>query len=173
MGLIPWVGKIPWRRKWQPTPVFLPEKFHGHRILLGYSPWGCKESDMTERLSMPATLLVIPFVERVLSSSVKTVMWIHEIFLGFSCSVGCVSLVRGQREEQQCEKRQLSLKGVAGTYNGCCLTLGNELSKEKHVLPKQQTLLGRCVPAERSRVRKPRRTAQSRGSQRWVLWWSG
>ena len=43
----PWVGKIPWRRKCQPTPVFLPGKSHGQRSLVGYSPWGCKESDMT------------------------------------------------------------------------------------------------------------------------------
>ena len=35
-----WVGKIPWRRKWQSTPVFLPGKFHGQRILVGCSPWG-------------------------------------------------------------------------------------------------------------------------------------
>ena len=39
-----WFGKIPWRRKWQPTPVFLPEKFHGQRSLVGYSPWSCNES---------------------------------------------------------------------------------------------------------------------------------
>ena len=44
----PWVGKIPWRRKWQPIPVFLPGKFHGQKNLAGYSPWGCKELDMTE-----------------------------------------------------------------------------------------------------------------------------
>jgi len=44
----PWVGKIPWRRKWQPTPVFLPGKSHGQRSLAGYSPWGCKELDMSE-----------------------------------------------------------------------------------------------------------------------------
>ena len=47
----PWVGNIPWRRKWQPIPVFQPEKFHGQRSLAGYSPQGHKESDMTERLS--------------------------------------------------------------------------------------------------------------------------
>ena len=47
-GFHPWVGKIPWRRKWQPTAVFLPEGSHGQRSLAGYSPWGCKESDMTE-----------------------------------------------------------------------------------------------------------------------------
>ena len=46
-----WVGKIPWRRKWQPTPVFLPGKSHRQRSLVGYGPWGCKESDTTERLS--------------------------------------------------------------------------------------------------------------------------
>ena len=44
-GLIP--GKIPWRRKWQPTPVFLPGNSYGQKILVGYSPWGRKESDMT------------------------------------------------------------------------------------------------------------------------------
>ena len=38
----PWVGKIPWRRKWLPTPEFLPEKSHGQRSLVGYSPCGCK-----------------------------------------------------------------------------------------------------------------------------------
>jgi len=46
----PWVRKICWRRKWQPTPVLLPGKSHGWRSLIGYSPWGPKESDMTEQL---------------------------------------------------------------------------------------------------------------------------
>ena len=41
----PWVGKIPWRREWLPTPVFLPWKFHGQRSLVGCSPQGHKESD--------------------------------------------------------------------------------------------------------------------------------
>ena len=45
----PWVGKISWRRKWQPTPVFLPGEFHGQRSLVGYSKWGRKELDTTER----------------------------------------------------------------------------------------------------------------------------
>ena len=44
----PWVRKIPWRRKWQPTPVFLPGKSHGQSSLAGYSPRGHKESDMTQ-----------------------------------------------------------------------------------------------------------------------------
>ena len=45
------VGKIPWRRKWQPPPVFLPGKFHGQRSLAGYSPRGRKELFTTEQLS--------------------------------------------------------------------------------------------------------------------------
>ena len=48
MGSIPWVRKIPWRRKWQPTPVVLPGKTHGQRSQVSYSPWGHKELDMTE-----------------------------------------------------------------------------------------------------------------------------
>ena len=42
VGSIPELRKIPWRRKWQPTPVFLPGKFHGQRSLVGYSSWGPK-----------------------------------------------------------------------------------------------------------------------------------
>ena len=49
--LEPWVGKIPWRRARQPTPVSLPGESHGQRSLVGYSPWDRKESDMTELLS--------------------------------------------------------------------------------------------------------------------------
>ena len=48
MGSIPWVGKIPRRRAWEPTPGFLAGKFHGQRSLEGYSPEGHKESDTTE-----------------------------------------------------------------------------------------------------------------------------
>ena len=48
-GSIPGSGRFPWRRKWQPTPVFLPGESHGRRNPVGYSPRGCKESDTTER----------------------------------------------------------------------------------------------------------------------------
>ena len=51
----PWVGKIPWRRKWQPTLVFLLGKSHGWRSLAGYSPWGHKESDTTGQLTLHFT----------------------------------------------------------------------------------------------------------------------
>ena len=47
-----WVGKISWRRKWQPIPVFLPGESLEQRSLLGYSPWGHRELDMTEHAHM-------------------------------------------------------------------------------------------------------------------------
>ena len=47
-GFDPWVGKIPWTREWQPTPVFVPGEFHRQRRLAGYSPWGHKELDTSE-----------------------------------------------------------------------------------------------------------------------------
>ena len=50
-GFDPWVRKIPWRRKWQPTPVFLPGKFHGQSSLMDYSPWDFKELDMAKPLN--------------------------------------------------------------------------------------------------------------------------
>ena len=68
MQAFPWVGKIPWRRKWQPstvfrrrrwhpTPVLLPGKSHGQRSLVGCGPWGRKESDTTERLPFLFTFM--------------------------------------------------------------------------------------------------------------------
>ena len=50
-GFDPWGGKIPWKRKWQPTPVFLPGGFNGERSLAGYSPWSQKELDTAEWLT--------------------------------------------------------------------------------------------------------------------------
>ena len=47
-GELHWGRKIPWRREWKPTPVFLPGESHGQKNLVGCSPWSCKESDTTE-----------------------------------------------------------------------------------------------------------------------------
>ena len=57
-------------REWKPTPVFLPGKFHRQRSVAGYSPWGCKESDMTKRLSTASSERELD--QTVLSSLVKT-----------------------------------------------------------------------------------------------------
>ena len=58
-GFNPWVRKIPWRRKWQPTPVFLPGKSHGQRSLVGYHPWGYKELDTVKQLHFTWTFVVV------------------------------------------------------------------------------------------------------------------
>ena len=54
-GFDPWVGKTPWKRAWQTTPVLLPGESHGQRSLVGYSPWGWKESDTTEATQQART----------------------------------------------------------------------------------------------------------------------
>ena len=66
MQIRPWIGKIPWRRKWQPTPVFLPGKFHGQRFLAGYSLWGRKS---WTRLSNWTTISWTIYVSYVNTSS--------------------------------------------------------------------------------------------------------
>ena len=60
-GFDPWVRKIPWRRKWQPTPVLLTGKFHGWKSLVGYSSWGPKELDITEHTAHTLPWKVISF----------------------------------------------------------------------------------------------------------------
>ena len=75
-----WVRKIPWRRKWQPTPVFLPEKFHGQRSLAGYSPWGHKDSDTTE---CAHTLKTMVSTSEVLEKELL-ILFIHWI-LNYRC----------------------------------------------------------------------------------------
>ena len=60
-GFNPWVTKIPWRRKWQLTPVFLPGEFHGERSLVGCSPWGHKELDTIEQPNNNNKCLWLPW----------------------------------------------------------------------------------------------------------------
>ena len=60
-GFDPWVRKIPWRRKWQPTPMFLPGKSHGQRSLVGYTLWGHKELNTTEWLIIHTLMYELDF----------------------------------------------------------------------------------------------------------------
>ena len=53
----PWMGKSPWRRKWQPTPVFVPRESNGQRSFVGYSPRGCKELDPTRWVSTHSSIM--------------------------------------------------------------------------------------------------------------------
>ena len=89
----PWVRKIPWRRKWQPIPVFLPGEFHGQRSLVKYSPWGHKRWDMTWWLNN-SNILCYPYC-------LKCIRCLHFIFphsqregilfLWFSCPLQCLT----------------------------------------------------------------------------------
>ena len=86
LGFDRWVGTIPWRRERLPTPVSWPGEFHGQRSLAGYSPWGCKELDTTEWLSVSFFCYFKPYcilafmcshlpVQRFSRAHTKTVMW--------------------------------------------------------------------------------------------------
>ena len=61
-----WVRKIPWRREWLPTLVFLPGQLHGQRRIMDYSPLGHKESDMTEELSFTHTTSNNSFIKMII-----------------------------------------------------------------------------------------------------------
>ena len=63
---------VRWRRKWQPTPVFSPEKSHGHRSLVGYGLWGCGGSDAAEQLSMYPVRAILVYVWLLSCSSSET-----------------------------------------------------------------------------------------------------
>ena len=73
------VRKIPWKRKWQPTPVFLPETSHGQKSLAGYSPWGRKELDTTKHKNeysiMQRSHLVYPSIHGHMGSSTFSVQF--------------------------------------------------------------------------------------------------
>ena len=71
-GSVPGLGTFPWRREWEPTPVFLPGESHGQRNLTGYSPWGPKELDTTEQLTL--SLCFFPY--KTLSQSQLKCFWI-------------------------------------------------------------------------------------------------
>ena len=84
----PCVGKIPWRRKWQPTPVFLPGKSQGQRSLADYCPWGHKESDTTERLHFLFNWRIVT-LNIVLVSAIHQ----HESAIGIHTSPPSCSIV--------------------------------------------------------------------------------
>ena len=91
----PWVGKIPWRRSWQPTPVFLPGELHGQSSLAGYSPWDHEELDTSERkgdghITNPAAISFFTFKERRrINCTCKFLPVIKSVFLlgKYSCDM--------------------------------------------------------------------------------------
>ena len=135
-GFDPWVGKIPWRRKWQPTPVFLPGESHGLRSLVNYSPQCCKESDTTEQLHFHSHFvrqkqccLFSAMQNRCLGAAQGEIYPVSEWCDGFKilaagvskpihCSQ-CISL-EGRSEQHTSMTATLGMKIVESVKNCCC-----------------------------------------------------
>ena len=77
-GFDPWVGNILWRRKWHPTPVLLPGESHGWRSVVGYSPWGHKESDTAERTHFTSLHFI---VLKELDHMTPSFQWVKTCFI--------------------------------------------------------------------------------------------
>ena len=86
----PWVGKIPWSRKWQPTPAFLPGKFHRQRSLAGYYPWGHKELDTTKH-THTHTLHVTHMCMCIIYESVYVLIYNKEIKIKMDSIVAIIA----------------------------------------------------------------------------------
>ena len=78
-GFDSWVGKIPWRREQKPSAVFLPRGSHGQRSLAEYSPWGCKELNMTEWLTQNQNSL-LKTIMKLLQANKKDLDFCHTIW---------------------------------------------------------------------------------------------
>ena len=85
MWVHPWVEKIPWRRKWQSTPVFLPGKSHRQGSLASYNLWGGKGSDMTEHTHMSTNQLHYNKIHHGFMSAYSAVTMTSYIICGFWC----------------------------------------------------------------------------------------
>ena len=89
--------KMPWRRKWRPTPVLLPREFHGQRSLEGYSPWGCKELVVTEWLNMSVNFYWIYCNSQVFQHKDYGVWWSYlEILSSYMCSLVLIFSCKGE-----------------------------------------------------------------------------
>ena len=116
-GFHPWVGKILWRREWQPTPVFLPGESHGQRSLVGYSLWGHRESDMPEWLSTRRWLFFMctESVSNLLSSLGRRWVSCHRCSIVLGARV--MLLLHGFVAKRACLVLRLSKHGLWGNYS--------------------------------------------------------
>ena len=129
LGLIPGLGRFPWRRKWQPTPVFLSEKSHRQRSLMGYHPQGHKELDRTEQAINKSYLSKSIFkVNTILSLETKAMVApLRELFSwhSFIQFVRCPSYAKhAARCVNQIDKRvnEIDKKNTLHNYavRNCC-----------------------------------------------------
>ena len=131
LGFHPWVGKIPWRREWLPTPVFLSGESHGQRSLADYSPWGRKELDTAEWLTL-SLLLSRLWEPKLCAVSYHTTVWP----LSFS------SLAPG---------RQFQVEGASLGGRYLCVVMGSQVILSGYSLSIFPVLVAvghYCLPTE-------------------------
>ena len=125
VGRSSWVGKIPWRRAWLPTPVFWPGEFCGQRSLVGYSPWGHQESDTTEWLILswePGIRISYLFSRHKVSHSSDPQQLSHSI----SFNPRSVSSFIKQRH--------VRLTCLPGLFGRSCACWGDASVKQRHLI---------------------------------------
>ena len=111
LGFDPWVGNIPWRRKWQPTPVFLPGKFHGQRSLAGYSPRGQKELHMMEHMCTHTQTHTYLYI--YIHTHIYTYIYIHYMYVciyTYLLSIYCVQSTEGDIQMVFCPQGMCNIE---------------------------------------------------------------
>ena len=118
----PWVGKAPWRRAWQPTPVFLPGESHGLRSLMGYSPQSCKELDMTEVTWHASTMCLVNLLNFRIQCVVGLLLtWLLQYFSFYvgSGSLGGLPNTIGQWAHPR-QREEDGWRQAESTHVSCC-----------------------------------------------------
>ena len=110
----PWIRKILWGRKWQLTPVFLPGKFHGQRSLVGCSPWGRQEWDMTEHAHTHINIASSEFLDTSFFKSFSS-----PYSFGNNKECYCEHICTQLLVPKQCSLWCISISGIAGWYIPC------------------------------------------------------
>ena len=115
------MGKNPWRRAWQPTPVFLPGEFQGQRSLAGYAPGSYKESDMTERLTFSLTSWILRETRFKMKSTelpsitvLNPVLTADSMMFQYRCHTGCTQGV-GLNDRERSFDRISVFKALGST----------------------------------------------------------
>ena len=148
-------------QKASPGPLALFREASPRRAGLA-SAWKGREEGIFREISHRGSTVVITLTLHI------ALAWFQSTFLDFPGGPVVKTCNAGDADSICCRKGEVPYRAPRV---GSCLTLGKELSKETHVLTKQEILLGKGTRVESRRVREARRTALPRGSQSGVLWW--
>ena len=124
--MIPRSGRFPRRRKWQPTPVLLPGESHGWRSIVGHSPWGCKELDMTGQLTQQQVKKKSLFFSTLLNQ-VKLIFLLHQL------------------RKKHYHRDDLFLKGISKLHLTLCTSSLSKLELIDNLHIKETTTIEKCI----------------------------